>query len=84
MYIDKYQKDYYNYSDGKKPKSNVHENNIFKVYEYKYIIINTGTPPITLFFGPGEIYRVMGKTVLKEECYSRKWEILALKNACVR
>ena len=41
MYIDKYQKDYYNYSDGKKPKSNVHENDIFKVYEYKYIIIHT-------------------------------------------
>ena len=44
----------------------------------------TGTPPITLFFGPGENYRVIGKTVLKEEGFSSKWENLALKNARVR
>ena len=44
----------------------------------------TGTPPITLFFGPVEIYRVIGKTVLKEEGFSSKWENLALKNARVR
>ena len=28
---------------------------------------NTGTPPITLIFGPGEINGVTGKTVLKED-----------------
>ena len=32
-------------------------------------LASTGTPPITLFFGPVEIYRVIRKTVLKEECY---------------
>ena len=32
------------------------------------------TPPITLFFGPGEIYRVIGTTVLQEEGFSNKWE----------
>ena len=31
------------------------------------IIGNTGTPPITLFFGPRKIYHVIGKTVLKED-----------------
>ena len=44
----------------------------------------TDTPPITLFFGPGEIYRVIGKTVLKEEGFSSKWENWAVKNARVR
>ena len=46
--------------------------------------VSTGTPPITLFLGPGDFHRVIGKTVLKEECYSSKWENWALKNACVR
>ena len=35
-------------------------------------IYGTGTPPITLFFGPGKIYRVIGKTVLKEDWFSTK------------
>ena len=34
----------------------------------------TGNPPITLFFGPGEIYRVIGKTMLKKDLFSTKWE----------
>ena len=41
---------------------------------------STGTPPITLFFGPGKIYRVIRKTVLKEERFRAKWEIQSLKN----
>ena len=28
---------------------------------------STGAPPITLFFGPEKNYRVIGKTVLKED-----------------
>ena len=47
-------------------------------------LASTGTPPITLFYGPGEIYRVIGKTVLKEDRFSTKWENKALKNARVR
>ena len=43
----------------------------------------TGTP-ITLFFGPGEIYHIIGKTVLKEEGFSSKWVNWAVKNARVR
>ena len=45
---------------------------------------NTGTPPVTLFFEPGKIYRVIGKTVLKEDRFSTKWENKALKIAHVR
>ena len=45
---------------------------------------STGTPPITLFFGSEEIYGVIGKTVLKEEGFSIKREIWAVKNAHVR
>ena len=37
-----------------------------------------------LFFGLGEIYRVVGKTMLKEEGFSSKWENWAVKNARVR
>ena len=35
-------------------------------------VCNTGAPPITLFFGPGKIHRVIGKTVLKEDRFSTK------------
>ena len=48
--------------------------------------LSTGTPPVTLFFGPGKICHVTGKTVLKEDRFSTKWENKAnkaLKNACV-
>ena len=45
---------------------------------------NTGTPPITLFFGPVEIYRVIRKTVLKEDRFGIKWYNKASKNARVR
>ena len=34
---------------------------------------NTGTPPIMLFFRLGEIYCVMGKTILKEDQFGTKW-----------
>ena len=39
--------------------------------DFKY----TGTPPITLFFGPKKIYRVIGKTVLKEDLFSTNGKI---------
>ena len=44
----------------------------------------TGTPPIALFFGPEKNHRIIGKTVLKEDLFSTKWENQALKNARVR
>ena len=45
---------------------------------------NTGTPPITLFFGLVEIYCFKRKTLLKVEGFSSIWENWALKNAHVR
>ena len=40
----------------------------------------TGTSSIRLFFVPGEIHLVIGKTVLKGDRFSTKWENKALKN----
>ena len=50
-------------------KTKVHTGNSMLLTKFcnSYNGSGTGTPPITLFFGPGKIYRVIGKTVLKEE-----------------
>ena len=34
---------------------------------YSSAFLDTGAPPITLLFGPEKNYRVIGKTVLKED-----------------
>ena len=55
-------------------KSRNFSNHVYKIFECNKIFTNTGTPSITLFFGPIKNYPVMGKTVLMEDLFSTKWK----------
>ena len=48
------------------------KSNFFLKFTSQIIFGSTGTPPITLFFGAGKIYCVIGKTMSKEDLFSTK------------